>query len=166
MSGLPLWVLRPTGLSWQLGWREVAGDRRPKGGLGWLIVAGTVQTLYRARNPTSTSLLDLCPAGSPHRPTRLPHSSRLGSRLSLRNGRCGPGRGLCQKQEVLPCGLPSGSPDAHPGCEPSLTTLGVKGRRIRKIGLRGAVVLIQGGIKGSVRDRNSGRLLEWEVKRI
>lgn len=48
------------------------GDRRPKGGLGWLSVAGTLQTLHRARSPTPTFLLDLCPAGSPLRPHVFP----------------------------------------------------------------------------------------------
>lgn len=111
------------------------GARRPRA-KGWAWVAercgdraGCAQsTGTPPRLPSWMSALQ----GAPHRPTRLSHSSRLGSRFSLRNGWCGPGRGLCQKQQVLLCGFPQGSPDAHAGCKPSLTTLGVKGHRIRK----------------------------------
>lgn len=98
-------------------------------------------------------------------PPRLSHSSRLGSRFSLRNGRCGPGRGLCQKQEVFLCGLPLGSPDVHPGCEPSLVTSGVKGHRIGNRA-KGGNSFDSGREPRSCEGWELRKVLEWEVRRI
>lgn len=114
--------------------QERGGRRpRPKGGLGWRGVAGTLQALHRARSPTTTFPSDLCPAGSPAAPTPFPQLE-AGFWVQPEEWKVWPWQGAVSATGSVTLWSSFGQPRCPPGCEPSLTTSGAKGHRIRKWG--------------------------------
>lgn len=160
MSGLPLWVLRPGSPgSW-------AGERwRRPTTKGWAWVAercGDSADSAQSTEPHPDLPLGSLPCREPLPPPRLSHSSRLGSRFSLRNGRCGPGRGLCQKQEVVflwAAQMPTQAVSHHwPPQEEQDTELGNRAKRGNSFDSGREPRFCEGW--------ELRKVLEWEVRRI
>lgn len=146
------------------GWSRLLGESeegvweqrvRSRAGLGWPSVAGK-----GVQNPPLLFSWTSALRAPPHRTALgwIPSSywGQLPAKIlgqAPRSGRCGFGRGLKVRNRR---GLHVRSPDAHPGSEPSLGTLGANRYPELGNGLGGSVALVPGGDRGPVRDGMEG----------